>query len=46
MSEDDQIAQSVRAHGWHSSSASPVGFRKRDGRWRVEHEHHLTPATD
>jgi uncharacterized protein (TIGR02246 family) len=23
-----------------------MGFRKRDGRWRILHEHHSVPATD
>jgi ketosteroid isomerase-like protein len=23
-----------------------MGFRKKDGRWRVMHEHHSVPATD
>lgn len=23
-----------------------MGFRKRDGRWRIVHEHHSVPATD
>lgn len=23
-----------------------MGFRKRDGRWRIVHEHHSIPATD